>query len=112
MTNSTARHSHCARCGRVLRDPRSIAAGVGPKCAKRIATAALVTIAHHKPEQVAKATELIADGGIARVAPGTFESVSSSGTEVYTTTTHGCSCKAGTFGRTCYHRVAAELIAA
>jgi hypothetical protein len=111
MTNSTAKHSHCARCG-ILRSAKSVAAGVCPKCAKLIAAAALVTVAHHKQEQVSKAIELIADGGIVRVSSSTFASVSSSGTEVYTTTPASCSCKAGTFGRTCYHRVAAELIAA
>jgi hypothetical protein len=26
---------HCRRCGRLLKNPRSIAAGIGPDCAKR-----------------------------------------------------------------------------
>jgi hypothetical protein len=108
----TTKTSHCARCGRALRSAKSIAAGVGPKCTKRIATAAAVTVAHHAPAQVAKAIELIGDGAIVRVSPATFAVVSSNGVDRYTTTSIDCTCPAGTYGRTCYHRVAAELIAA
>jgi hypothetical protein len=108
----TTKTSHCARCGRALRDPKSVAAGVGPKCAKRIAAAAVTTLAHHKPAQVDKAVELIGDGAIVRLSAGTFSVVSSSGTDRYTTTPVSCTCTAGFYGRTCYHRVAAQLIAA
>lgn len=109
---TTTKTSHCARCGRILRDPKSVAAGVGPKCAKRIAAAAVVVVSHHKPEQVSKAIELIGDGAIVRQSIGTFTVVSSSGVDRYVTTSVTCTCPAGTYGRTCYHRVAAELIAA
>jgi len=108
----TTKTSHCARCGRTLRDPKSVAAAVGPRCAKRIAAAAVTTLAHHAPVQVEKAIELIGDSGIVRTSAGTFSVVSSSGTDSYVTTSVSCTCTAGIYGRTCYHRVAAELIAA
>lgn len=103
---------HCARCGRALTDPRSVAAGIGPKCAKRIAAQAKVIVATHKPAQVAKAVELIGDGAIVRTGAHTFTVVNSNGVDRYTTTPVLCDCPAGTHGRTCYHRVAAQLIAA
>lgn len=108
----TTKTSHCARCGRTLRDPKSIAAGVGPKCAKRIAAAAPVVLADVSDAQADKAVELIGDAGIQRVSPASFLVVSTDGAVRYETTTASCSCKAGQFGRMCYHRVAARLIAA
>ena len=107
-TTSTERHT-CRKCGRGLTDPRSIARGYGPKCFKRMS----VVAAGHRVEPVRKALELIADGGVVSVHQGrAFDVVSSSGTEVYRTTTIGCTCTAGQFGRTCYHQVAAKLLAA
>jgi hypothetical protein len=104
--------SQCKRCGRTLTDPKSVAAGIGPRCAKRIAAAAVTIVAMHKASTVEKAIELIGDAGIVHVGGGVFVSVSSDGTTRYETTPASCACKAGTFGRICYHQVAAQLIAA
>lgn len=108
MTTKT----QCRRCGRTLTDPKSVSAGVGPRCAKRIADAAVIVMAQHSEASVAKATELIGDAGIVHVGRGLFVTVSSDGVTRYETTATSCACKAGTFGRTCYHQVAAKLIAA
>lgn len=109
---TTAKTSQCKRCGRTLTDPKSVAAGVGPRCAKRIAAVAVVVMAQHSQTSVAKAVELIGDAGIVHTGRGLFLAVSSDGTTRYETTTTSCACTAGTFGRTCYHQVAAKLIAA
>lgn len=106
MTTKTT--AKCRRCGRTLTDPKRVTAGIGRWCAKR--EAAEKVIAKHAPAQVDKAIELIGDGGIVAVSRSTFAVVSSSGVERYTTTSISCTCKAGTYGRTCYHRVAAELM--
>lgn len=108
----TTKTSHCARCGRTLTDPKSVAAGVGPKCAKRIAKTAVVVMAQRPAAQVDKALELIADGAVVLDRRGVFTVISSDGAQRYATTPTQCTCKAGTFGRVCYHRVAVELIAA
>lgn len=108
----TTKTSHCARCGRALRDPKSIAAGVGPRCAKRIAEAAIVVMATNTATSVGKAIELIGDAGIVRVGAGEFITVSSRGDVRYETTPASCTCTAGVYGRVCYHQVAAKLIAA
>lgn len=108
----TTKTSHCARCGRTLRDPKSIAAGVGPRCAKRIAEAAIVVMAANSAAAVGKAIELIGDAGIVRVGLGQFVTVSSRGDVRYETTPVSCTCTAGVYGRACYHQVAAQLIAA
>lgn len=110
MTQTTT--AQCTRCGRTLTSAKSIAAGVGPVCARRIRAAAVVVIATTPAAQVDKAIELIGDAGIVRVAAGQFLAVASDGIVRYETTTHQCSCRAGQFGRTCYHRIAAQLIAA
>lgn len=117
MTTKTGtRTAQCKRCGRTLTDPKSVAAKLGPVCAKKRAAEAraAAVIAKHQPVQVDKAIELIGDAGILPVEPGrpVFTVVSSNGVDRYTTTPTQCTCPAGLHGRTCYHLVAAELIVA
>lgn len=116
MTTHTApdtRHtSRCVRCGRVLTDPRSIARGAGSVCFRKIRDHALLAIAAHTHEAVRKALELIADGGVVPVGNGRFLTVSSDGATRYETTATGCACPAGSYGRSCYHRAAVDLLAA
>lgn len=104
----------CGKCHRVLRSAKSIELGYGPTCHAKVRAAA--KISGHKPGQVAKALELIADGGIValrkRKTP-VFTVVSSNGGDRYLTAAQACTCAAGLKGRsTCYHRIAAELLAA
>ena len=105
--------SHCLRCGRSLRSAKSIATGYGPTCARKIATAAkVVDLGAYKADQVTKATELIATGALVPTGAHTFLTVASDGVTRYETDAYHqtCSCKAGQFGRRCYH-LAAALIA-
>lgn len=112
--NTTATTAKCARCGRTLTSATSIARGFGRHCQGKITAAAKASA--HKPGQLAKAQELIEVGGIvplrthhARV----FTVVASDGVGRYLTAPQACNCKAGLRGvSTCYHRIAAELLAA
>lgn len=113
MTNTTTPTTKCLRCHRVLRSTTSIARGYGPTCHTKVTAAAKTST--HKPTQVAKAIELIEVGGIIPLRTGrtrVFTVVSSSGTGHYLTAPQACTCKAGLRGLTCYHRIAAQLIAA
>ena len=111
--NETAK---CRRCHRVLRSTASLAAGIGRVCARkeRQEQAARLVLANYTEVQVEKVRQLLADGGVARVNRHVFLAVSSTGTEQYeVNTTHAsCTCKAGQFGRQCYHLAAAQLLAA
>lgn len=104
----------CLRCHRTLRSAASIARGYGRTCQARITAAA--KLAAHKPAQVEKAVELLADGGLVLVRrrrTPVFQVVASNGVDRYLTAPQACTCKAGLRGTsTCYHRIAAQLIAA
>ncbi|WP_254886312.1 DUF6011 domain-containing protein [Streptomyces sp. NA02950] len=112
----TAGHTHCLRCDRVLRSPRSAALGYGPTCLRKVKAAALAhaRTGSHKPAQVAKATELIEMGGLVRLrARRVFQVVASDGITTYKTAPQACTCPAGLRGQhTCYHRIAAQIVAA
>jgi len=104
--------AHCLRCGRTLRSARSIALGYGPTCAAKIRTAAKTS--SEKATQVAKAVELIEVGGLVPVKGShVFRVVASNGVDHYLTAPEACTCAAGLRGRfACYHRLAAQLVAA
>src|SRR5690606_4020559 len=95
MNNTTKTTARCARCGRALTSARALRTGYGPRCYTMVRAAAREVAAQHKAHQVAKAIELIEDGG------------------VVPTTRTGCTCKAGINGRyACYHRIAVEIVEA
>lgn len=102
----------CQRCGRILRATASIARGYGRTCARRKRQEAAA--AGFKPAQVAKAVELIEQGGIVPLrGKRVFQVVASDGTGRYLTARESCTCKAGLKGRhVCYHRIAATMLAA
>lgn len=104
----------CRRCHRKLRSTASVAAGIGRTCARkeRQEQAAKLVLANYTDVQVEKVRQLLADGGVARVDRHTFLAVASDGVEQYeVNTTHAsCTCKAGQFGRHCYHLAAAQLL--
>lgn len=106
--------SKCGRCARTLRSAKSIAAGYGPTCLRAIRAAAALEAArlNYSPAQLDKAQEIIADNGIIIAAPGESEAVASDGSTVYLTTERTCTCKAGEYGRKCYHQLAMQAVTA
>jgi hypothetical protein len=101
----------CTRCGRKLTAPRSVALGRGPRCEAKVQAAA--KLVGEKPEQVAKALELLADGGVETLRPGrVWLVVASKGVDTYRTAPTACTCPAGVRGRRCYHEIAVSLLAA
>lgn len=109
---ATQTAARCIRCSRVLRSAKSIADGAGRTCKAKIAAAAKV--APFKPAQVAKAEELIADGGIVAIrGRRVFRVVSTKGDATYLTAPQACNCAAGLRAQhVCYHRIAASIVAA
>lgn len=103
---------NCRRCGRKLTSLDSISRGYGPTCFSKIAKSAKAST--DKPNQVAKAIELIEVGGIVAVHHGrAFRVVASNGTDTYLTAPSACTCAAGLRGRYgCYHRTAAAILTA
>lgn len=101
----------CTRCGRRLTAAKSIALGRGPRCDAKVQAEAAALAA--KPEQVAKALELLTDGGVETLRPGrVWLVVASNGIDRYRTAPMACTCPAGARGRTCYHQLAVGLLAA
>jgi len=116
MTTETATKTttHCKRCGRILTAAKSVAQGAGPVCQAKI-DAALTAAAKTQPAvQVEKATEALADNAVAHRTHNLYQVVSSNGATVYDVDlgTGGCTCKAGQYGRRCWHLTAAAALAA
>lgn len=112
---TTHQHTNCLRCGRALRSLKSTTSGYGPTCTRKVRESARAeVIATHKPAQVAKAVELIEQGGIIPLrARRIFTVISSDGTASYKTAPQACTCPAGLKGRfVCYHRIAAQIVTA
>jgi hypothetical protein len=113
MDTTTAKQANCLRCGRTLRSPKSVARGYGPTCSAHIRKATKAdAVTAHKPQAIAKATELIEQGGILPLrGRRVFTVIASNGIDTYKTAPSGCTCPAGIKGRfTCYHRVAAQIL--
>lgn len=115
-TTATAKVSRpvvgqCLRCGRDLRNASTD--GYGPKCRAMYRKAAKAeAIAQYKPHQVAKAVELIEQGGMVRLRNLVFLAASSDGSAVYRTHPAACNCPAGLKGRhACKHQIAAHVLA-
>lgn len=108
----------CLGCGRKLKAKASVAAQRGPRCrAKyeaRVAEAlASLDLSAYTGEQVVKAAELIAENAIVAAtepSAGIYWTVASDGLRRYTTWADRCTCKAGQYGRRCYHRAAALVL--
>ncbi|MFE9391691.1 DUF6011 domain-containing protein [Streptomyces sp. NPDC006784] len=106
-----ATHTHCLRCGRLLRSVVSRARGYGRTCAARVRRAA-ADLAGFKPHQVDAARELIEDGAIVAIRNQVFRAVSTDGTATYLCHPTNCACPAGLASRRCYHVLAARLLLA
>jgi hypothetical protein len=112
MNAAATTHTNCLRCGRRLTSAKSTTTGYGPTCTRKVKAAAKAQIiATHKPQAVAKAEELIEQGGIIPLRAGIFTVVASNGIDTYKTHRAACTCPAGIKGRyVCYHRVAAQIL--
>lgn len=113
----------CLGCGRKLKAKASIAQRRGPRCqakwTERTAAAlASLDLSAYTGEQVVKAAELIAENAIVAASsaplaadrPNVYRAMASAGDIAYFTTIDMCSCKAGQYGRRCYHRAAALVL--
>jgi hypothetical protein len=115
MANTTkvSDTANCGRCGRRLSSVASVAAGYGRTCRAKIREAAKAkVVAEFKPEAIAKAEELIEQGGIVALrGRRVFRAVSSDGARTYLTAPEACNCAAGLKARhMCFHRVAATIL--
>lgn len=114
MQNTTT-HTNCLRCGRKITSAKSITNGYGRTCKAKVKAAAQAqAVVAFKPAQIAKAQELIADGGIVAIrARRIFRTVSSDGTRTYLTAPQACNCAAGLKAQhACFHRIAATILTA
>lgn len=102
--------ARCSDCGHRIWSARSVAEGRGAGCRAKVRRAAKQADA--KPESLAKAQELIADGGIVRIRATVFLAVSSDGSRVHRTAPQGCTCPAGLKNIHCYHVTAVNLLLA
>lgn len=95
----------CTRCHRVLTSAASVERGTGPICEAKIRAALALIGETFSARQIVAATELIADGGVVVGPHGTCIAVSSRGDATYAVnpTAGTCTCKAGQYGRLCYH---------
>ncbi|UQA95654.1 SWIM zinc finger family protein [Streptomyces halobius] len=113
-TTKTAENvTRCLKCRRVLRNASPD--GYGPKCRKKVRAAARAeVVAQYKPHQVAKAQELLEQGGLIPLrANRVFLAVSSDGSATYKTHRAACTCPAGIKGlHPCKHRIAAHILLA
>jgi hypothetical protein len=104
----TGTDTTCGRCGRTLTSAASIRRGVGRYCQARRREEAAT--ADYTPEQVAKAHELLADGGLVESSQhGTFFATASRGDVIYIVTADTCTCPAGQRNNRCYHRCAVAI---
>lgn len=112
---ATHQHANCLRCGRRLSSAKSVATGYGPTCTRKVKAAAqAAAVSAFKPAQIAKAQELIADGGIVAIRDRRiYRTVSSDGTRTYLTAPQACNCAAGLKAKhACFHRIAATILTA
>lgn len=102
---ATAEPTRCRRCHRIA---LKLTDGYGEKCFRRVRKALDAVadrLASFSDDQLNRATDAVTDGALVPIA-AVYAVVSSDGADRYQTTPHFCSCKAGSYGRPCYHRAA------
>ncbi len=113
---STDTTTKCRRCHRALRTPTSIAAGVGPTCAKLAA----LENQGYTATQIADARETVELGAVTRIRGGGNTASSARRVyavlghrgDLYRTTINGhCTCRAGVAGKKCFHAAAVQIYA-
>jgi len=103
---------HCPRCGRILKSEKSIKRGAGEICLRKMREAEAAIKLNAKPEQIAKAYEVIELHAFDRTAQGRYDIISGDATELYDTTKDTCTCKAGQYSKLCYHRLVVAMLSA
>jgi hypothetical protein len=114
-TAATGQPTRCLRCGRRLHAAASVKAQYGPGCRARIRAAAIAqAVKDFTAQQVDKARELIADGGlVATSRPGIYRAVSSDGTKTYLVHHATDNCPNGLRAKNpCYHVAAVRILTA
>ncbi|EFC80173.1 DUF6011 domain-containing protein [Parafrankia sp. EUN1f] len=106
-TPSPTHTARCIRCNRTLRGAKSVAAGIGPTCAKKVAA----ETADYSPEQAAKAVRLVAAGEVVKAPSKAFHGLHLVRGTYYATTTD-CSCEGAQAHMACYHTLAVRLTVA
>lgn len=129
---TTTKTATCRRagCHATLRAPRSVAAGIGPTCARReredaaahqarhdaalaTAVASVDTTPFKDPKRALdKAEQLLIDGGLVPTRfPGVYLATGSDGVSTYLTdrTERSCTCPAGARIGRCNHLLAADI---
>ncbi|MFV2179463.1 DUF6011 domain-containing protein [Actinomadura sp. LOL_016] len=109
---NTTKTANCQGCRALLTNAHSVARGYGDRCWAKKRREDAVRIAGYKSHQLASATELIEDGAILPIRPGTYIGVSTDGADRYICTVDTCTCAAYEAGRKCYHRAAALMLLA
>lgn len=112
-TKTAAPTASCKSCHRPLRAAQSVALGRGPVCQAKYEARIAAAAKTEPADRVAKAVELVEDGGVVRDG-FLWLATSSDGHTRYEVNPgagdHGtCTCTAGQYGRRCYHVVAAVL---
>lgn len=106
----------CRRCRRPLRSATSRDLGYGRTCLRKIKASLAKAAQLDNAGRLSKALDLITDGAIVPMKIGTkntiFRAVSSNGRDRYLVAPNTCNCPAGRASRTCYHQVAATILAA
>jgi hypothetical protein len=103
-------------CGRILRSPKSVALGVGPRCKAKLNAARAVmedALAGLSDAQKTRALALIGDRKVRPTSQrGQYAVTGSDDVTIYLTTVASCGCRAFACGRTCYHVGAVRCVAA
>lgn len=103
----------CKGCDRPLTAASSRRIGRGRACQAKFVARVAAAAKVEQPARLAKAVELIEDGGLVRVGHLVL-AMSSRGDQSYEVSTDGngaCTCLAAQHGRACYHVLAARLAA-
>jgi hypothetical protein len=109
---NTTEQAKCLKCHRTLTSAKSIAAGYGPTCARKVRHTS-ADLADFTPSQIASAHELIEDAAIVPLRGLVFRTVSTDGAELHLTHPATCNCPAGRrSARPCYHQLAARMLLA
>jgi hypothetical protein len=102
----------CARCGRGIWGARALASGYGEQCRRRVLRAARAL--HQGGGSVQRHAATLLEEGVTvpHGHPRVWLVPSSDGDRWYLAHPNACTCDGGRYQCVCYHRVAAQVLAA